>query len=285
MIAVGAFTGFESASIYGREAKNPRRVIPLAMITSVLLAGAVWIFASYVIFLGFNNDVGALGNSTAPLSDLATNLNLSWYGVIIDLVTSFTAAAAVMATFAWLSRMMLTMGRESVAPRSWAKVDPKHQTPKRSLSIVFIVWAVLAVIFGAISDNPIDAFGDFLASLAGLPGLLVYGVIAVAAVAYHWKDGRKVGVVGVCGSLGVVAMAYTLYTNIVPWPSFPGNIVVIILAVALASIAAFYLWLRKQRPDVVTNIGSSVRADTAADHEFDTKANSKTPDSIRRTSS
>ena len=25
VIAVGAFTGFESASIYGREAKNPRR--------------------------------------------------------------------------------------------------------------------------------------------------------------------------------------------------------------------------------------------------------------------
>ena len=106
--------------------------------------------------------------------------------------------------------------------RSWAKVDPTHQTPKRSLAIVFIVWAILVVIFGSISDNPIDTFGDFLASLAGLPGLLVYAVIAAAGVAYHWKERRTVGVVGVLGSLGVLAMAYTLYTNLVPWPDFPG---------------------------------------------------------------
>lgn len=269
VIAVGAFTGFESASIYGREAKNPRRVIPIAMFTSVILAGVAWVFSSYVIFLGFNNDVGTLSNSTAPLSDLASNVNLGWYGLIVDLVTSFTAAAAVMATFAWLSRMMLTMGRESVAPRSWAKVDPTHQTPKRSLAIVFIVWAILVVIFGSISDNPIDTFGDFLASLAGLPGLLVYAVIAAAGVAYHWKERRTVGVVGVLGSLGVLAMAYTLYTNLVPWPDFPGNLVVGILLIALIAIGVLYVWLRKQRPAVIADIGASVRADTAADHEFD----------------
>lgn len=267
VIAVGAFTGFESASIYGREAKNPRRVIPLAMVLSVILSGVAWMVASYILFIGFNNDINALSNSPAPMSNLATNLGLEWYAMLIDLVISFTVAAAVMAAFAWLARMMLTMGREGVAPRSWASVDPVHRTPKRSLAIVFVVWGILVVIFGLISDNPIDTFGDFLASLAGLPGLLVYALVAAAAVVYHWKEGRKIGAISIVGTLGALAMLYTLYTNIVPWPAFPGSLVVILFVVSVVVVIGLYFWLKKNRPQLISGIGSSVRADTAADVE------------------
>lgn len=265
VIAVGAFTGFESASIYGREARNPRRTIPLAMVLSVIFSGIAWMIASYILFAGFNNNVTALSQSPAPMSDLAENLGMKWYAEIIDLVISFTVAAAVMAAFAWLSRMMLTMGREGVAPRSWATVDPHHRTPKRSLAIVFVVWAILTVVFGLISDNPIDTFGDFLASLAGLPGLLVYALVAAAAVVYHWREGRKIGVVTVTGILGALAMLYTLYTNIIPWPAFPSNLVVILFAVSVVLIIVLFLWLRKNRPHLISGIGASVRIDTQAD--------------------
>lgn len=268
VLGVSGFGGFESASVYGREARNPRRLIPTAMISSVLIAGVAWMFSSYVLYLGFGDSPTALSNAPAPISTLAANVGMEWYEIVIDLAISFTIAAAVIAGFAWVARMMMTMSRERVAPRSWGKVDPVRRTPTWSIAIVFMVWAALTVVMSLISDNPLDTFGEYIGMLSGLPALLVYALVSLAAVVFQWREGRRFTAVMICGVLGAVAMLYTLYSNLNPWPPMPLALIVIAFITATALIIIGYLWLRKARPEIVAGIGASVQADTAADTEY-----------------
>ena len=50
--AVFALAGFENVATLGREARNPRRAIGLAMTGSIVALGLLYVFASYVIVLG-----------------------------------------------------------------------------------------------------------------------------------------------------------------------------------------------------------------------------------------
>src|SRR6202034_4190761 len=52
-VARFALAGFENVATLGREARNPRRAIGLAMTGSIVALGLLYVFASYVIVLGF----------------------------------------------------------------------------------------------------------------------------------------------------------------------------------------------------------------------------------------
>ena len=56
MFAFGSFVGFESAALYGEEARNPRRSVPLATYASVLVITVFYGLTSWVA-------VGAVGAS------------------------------------------------------------------------------------------------------------------------------------------------------------------------------------------------------------------------------
>lgn len=265
VLGVSGFGGFESATVYGREAKNPRRLIPFAMIASVVIAGVVWMFASYVLFMGFGDSQQALSQAPAPVSTLAGNVGLDWYEAVIDLAISFTIGAAVIAGFSWVARMMMTMSRERVAPRNWSRVSPRYHTPSWAIAVVFVVWAALTIVMSLISDNPLDTFGEYIGMLSGLPALLVYALVSFAAVVFQWKEGRKFTALTISGVLGALAMLYTLYANLDPWPPYPVSLVVIAFLAVTVLIILGYLWLRVKRPQILAGIGESVRADTAAD--------------------
>ncbi len=66
VLGVGGFGGFESAAVYGQEATRPRRVIPVAMVISVAIAGIVWMLSSYMLFLGFRTRLSPWPNRLLP---------------------------------------------------------------------------------------------------------------------------------------------------------------------------------------------------------------------------
>ena len=85
LIAVLSFAGFEAAATLGDESKKPLRDIPRALVLTPLLAGMFFVFAAYVIVLGFNRYNIAVATSSAPLDDLAHALNLPGLGTLVAL--------------------------------------------------------------------------------------------------------------------------------------------------------------------------------------------------------
>ncbi len=258
VLGVGAFGGFESAAVYGREARNPTRAIPIAVIAAVAGAGVIWMFSSYVLFLGFQHSPVSLAASPAPMGTLAQIAGLDWYVYVVDLSLAFTIGASMIACFSWVARFMMTMSREGVAPAAWGRVHPKFRTPTTALNIAGIIWVTEVVVMGSISDTPLTTFGQAIGDMGGYPLLLVYGLVCVGAVRFQWQRGKRASVYVLIGVLGSIAMAYTLYDSVMPWPTFPNNIVPIVFVVATIAIVVLYFVIKRRRPAALAGVGSTV---------------------------
>jgi amino acid transporter len=258
VLGVAGFGGFESAAVYGKEASNPRRVIPIAMVMSAGLAGALWMFSCYVLFMGFQFADVSLADSPAPMGTLADVADIGWYSYVVDLSLSFTIGASLIAIFSWVARFMYTMSSEGVAPKAWARVHPRYQTPTVALNHAGIVWLVAVIGMTIISDNPLATFGDFIGDLSGYPLLLVYALVAAGAIAYQWRQGKRMSVGVVAGVLGVGGMAFVIYENFVPFPGWPTNLVIGLFVAVTVGTTIAYLVLRARRPGALAGIGSTV---------------------------
>ena len=71
MFAVFSFVGFESATAFGAEAKNPLVTIPRAVLGSVIFASIFFIVATYAEILGLRHAATPLDKETFPLGTLA----------------------------------------------------------------------------------------------------------------------------------------------------------------------------------------------------------------------
>ena len=122
------FVGFESAASLGAEARNPHRVIPRAVMGSAVLVGVLYVLPPTPCWLGFGGP-NALTQSSAPVSDLATQYGLSSVSWIVDLGITASFFAVTIACINASSRVLYTMGEEDILPAALGRAHPKHKTP------------------------------------------------------------------------------------------------------------------------------------------------------------
>ncbi len=85
ILVVFGFSGFESSTSLGDEAKDPLRTIPRSLLQSTALSGVFFLFMAYVIVLGFKGSGVDLGKSEAPLAFLAPQTGLGFLGTLINI--------------------------------------------------------------------------------------------------------------------------------------------------------------------------------------------------------
>jgi amino acid transporter len=262
VLGVLAFGGFESATVFGREARDPRRAIPLAMSGSVLLAGILWIVASYILYLGFQGSGYDLATSEQPLHDLAAIAGIPWFSYVIDFSISITLLSSIIAILNAISRLMLTAAHEGMAPRSWARLHPRYRTPSYALNVLVIIGVVVLVAVVVSDIGAFQIFGYF-GELDGLAYLTVYFLICVGSLVFLHRR-RELRAVHV-GAAVVAAggLAYVFYGNVVPWPDWPDNLLLsLAIAVIVGSMLA-YAALRLLRPRSLDQVGSTLDAGEA----------------------
>jgi amino acid transporter len=92
-----AFLGFESAAPLAEEARNPRRTVQLAVLLSTLLIGALYVFTTYAIDVGFGPGKFAsftTGTGAASWEGVARSLyGLFWVLVFFAIVNSTLASS------------------------------------------------------------------------------------------------------------------------------------------------------------------------------------------------
>src|SRR4028118_874026 len=80
VLVMFGFSGFESATSLGDEAKNPLKTIPRAVMGSAILAGLFFISMTYIEVLGFSGTGASLAESEAPLGFLSQQVGMGWLG-------------------------------------------------------------------------------------------------------------------------------------------------------------------------------------------------------------
>jgi len=240
------FSGFESSTSLGEEARNPLRAIPRSVLQSVIVSGFFFIFMAYVEILGFKGLSADLGKSEAPLLYLAMELGWPRLGALINVGVLLSFFSCTLASINSTARIVYAMARHGLMHEALGAAHEKNETPHIAAAfaaaMTFII-ATAAYFFGA---TPFESQGYF-GTLSSFGFLLAYILVSVAAPAYlHGinqlnKSALLISVLAVgfmilpfLGAVGVPG------SELFPPPKFPNNLLVWVF---VSYMAAGALWL------------------------------------------
>jgi APA family basic amino acid/polyamine antiporter len=200
-VAILILVGFESVTSMGGEARNAKRDVPIAVITSLLVQGAFcylfeYFAANYVLSNGYSMQNAA--GSAAPLGDLMVMVGDSLFGagrgrvfMLFEAVTVFLALiGTTLSCINTGARVTYAMGKDNEVPENFGLLHDKNLSPHRAIWALAIISAItgciaLLMVFGdagAPSDAAIQALPHGIWSsfgylthdkMAALPNTLV----------------------------------------------------------------------------------------------------------------
>ncbi|MGC2420644.1 MAG: APC family permease [Candidatus Acidiferrales bacterium] len=175
-VAILILVGFESCTSLGGEAKNAKRDIPIAVITSLLIQGAFCYLFEYFSTLYVLNSGYSMQNasaSAAPIGDLMVMTGDALFGaghgrtfMLIEAVTVFLALiGTTLACMNTGARVTYAMGKDEEVPEHFGMLHEKNLSPHKAiwtLAVISAIFGVLALLVlfgdgGAIPDATIAA--------------------------------------------------------------------------------------------------------------------------------
>jgi amino acid transporter len=150
-LGILAFVGFETAAVYGEEAKNPKRTIPVAVLTLIIGLAVLYIWTAYsaTIGLGWQNAGTVLGNvANAPQQyiTLANTFVGGWLGVALLVFVISSNFASGFAMHQAMVRYFYDMARAGLFPDAISRIHPRWNSPYIA-SIVQSVFSIVVIIF------------------------------------------------------------------------------------------------------------------------------------------
>ena len=245
VVAIFSLVGFESATALGDEAKDPLRTIPTAVIASVLISGAFFIFCAYAEVLGAHALKTPLDKLGTPLDALADAVKAPGLKIAIDagaLLSSFSITLAALNAGA---RVLYSMSRERLFPEVLGRLHAEHLTPHVALGAFAASLALIGggMLLGGIA--PLDAFND-TATLGAFGFVAIYAFVAVGAPVYLRRLGElKAGNVALAAGT-VALLIIPAVGSVYPVPPPPTNYFPYIF-VAYFVLGVALLWKRTGR--------------------------------------
>jgi APA family basic amino acid/polyamine antiporter len=228
-IAILILVGFESATAFGAEAKNPKRDIPKGVLLSLVIQG---LFAYLLEYFAANyalsdklvsadgklSGIAAAAASGAPIGDMAIQLGNSFLGgngFAFMLVIAFTVALAILGTTLSAMntgvRISFAMAQDSEMPDIMGLLHDKYATPHMGVLIMVIISAIVGSL--GVLGGVVTLTGITLASNLGTFAL--YGIICVITiVAFGGKKEFNIfkhGVIPVLGLLGNLLLVGVIF--------------------------------------------------------------------------
>jgi len=205
-IAILILVGFESVTAMGGEAKNAKRDVPIAVITSLLVQGAFCYLFEYFAanyFLNSGYPMSTATASSAPIGDMMVMVGDAVFGqghgrtfMLIEAVTVFLALiGTTLSCINTGARVTYAMGKDNEVPEHFGILHEKNLSPHRAIWTLAAISAVIGIIAvltvfgdaGAPSDAAIQALPHSIWSsfgytthdkLAALPNSLLTVTLA-----------------------------------------------------------------------------------------------------------
>ncbi|WP_415855868.1 APC family permease [Sinomonas sp. G460-2] len=270
---IAAFMGFESAAIYGEEAKDPKRTIPRATYTAVGVIAVFYAVSSWAMAVGTGpSQLFDVAGKQGP--DLVFTFLGSHVGTIVadiaQLLFCTSLFAALVSFHNAVARYFFSLGRERVVP-AWLERTSRHGAPKAG-SLVQTAIALVVVVAFAIAGNGADPLYPVLTLFtwltnAGAMGLVLLMAIVSAAVVGFFRRRRGLAAGAwsavVAPSIGAVALAVIFGLIVANFDVLLGQteaspvsfvLPALIIVPGLAG-AVWALRLRSASPDVYRRIG------------------------------
>lgn len=142
-LAFFAFIGFEDIVNVAEEVHSPRRIIPIAILSALAVAGLMYIAVVWVTSHVVPQDV--LANSKAPLMEVVRRGLPRVPDGLFTVIATFAVANSALLNFVMASRLVYGMSRQGLLPDWLGHVHRQRRTPHRALLAVFVLAVALAL--------------------------------------------------------------------------------------------------------------------------------------------
>ncbi|MCU0340128.1 MAG: amino acid permease [Spirosomaceae bacterium] len=158
-----AYIGFDAVSTQAGEAINPRKDMPFAIITSLLLCTVLYVLVSLVL-TGMINYKEITGDALkAPVAFAFDKAGMPWAVFIITAAATAGLISVMLVMMLGQTRVFLGMAKDGLLPKFFSEVHPTFRTPWKSTILVGTLVSVIAAFtpIGVLSD--MTSFGTLFA--------------------------------------------------------------------------------------------------------------------------
>lgn len=233
VFAFTGFSGFEVSATLGEESRRATRIIPWAMVSSILVSGGIYTFISWVEAIAYPS-AQALAKSAltgVPLVTTANQYISRPFGTVINIAALVSGFGAQLACVNGATRLLFALGRDGFGPRQLGHVHPRHRSPRNALAVVAVLTLVPAL---ALYFRPaLLAFQDLATYGADLI-IVAYLMTMVAALVWLGRQ-RRITPMLIVLVAGLVTIGYVLYKTVHPLPAAPFSYYLLAAAVTIAA--------------------------------------------------
>lgn len=263
VLVVFAFSGFESSTSLGSEAKNPLKSIPRSVIQSVLIAGGFFIAMAYIVVLGFDGTGMSLAESEAPLSQLAHSIGWDSLGMLIDVGVLLSFFSCTLASINSSARILFSMASHGLVSDALGQSHIQNQTPHVAVGLATLLTFGVPSALYLSGTNAFDSQGYF-GTLCSFGFIVVYVLISIAAPAYLKSIG-KLSARAIASAVGALLfMALPLIGTVgIPgseiFPAADDGVALIAIFAAFMGLGLAWLALqRMRRPSMVAQMQQAI---------------------------
>ena len=205
-----AYVGFDAVSTQAGEAINPKKDVPFAIITSLVICTILYILVSLVLTgMMHYTDFNPLGKYPdaikAPVAYAFDIAGQAWAGYIITIAATVGLISVLMVMIMGQSRIFLGMSKDGLIPKTFSKVNAATGVPRKNLMILGAVISVVAA-FTPIND---------LAHMTSFGTLFAFTMVCVAVWMLRVKQPNlprsfRVPFLPVIATLGILINVYLI---------------------------------------------------------------------------
>jgi amino acid transporter len=251
-LAILAFGGFEACAPLAEETRNPRRNVPIGLITAVVVSGIIYVLGSYALVTAFGvGHVDALASDPNPFHTAAKSF-ISFLAPLVTWVFLTSVTSSYVAANTQAARVVYGGARGKLWARQLAAVSPRFKTPWVA-AIAFVAPSIVIAVGSTAFTDPVTASG-FLGTY-GILGLVMMYLMVNLALVVRWLRHRAAGanvwtnlVIPLVG-LGVLGIP--VWGDLRPGQPSPYKYLPY-LTVALIAVGVLYAtYLHATRPDAL----------------------------------
>lgn len=253
-LAILAFGGFEAAAPLAEETRDPKKNVPLAVMSTVVVSGIIYVVGSWALVTAFGTShISALASDPNPFHTAAAK----YISVLAPLVTWIfltSVTSSYVAANTQTARVIFGGARSGLWSRGLSKISPRYRTPANAV-IAFVAPSVLIGVISTAFTNPGTASG-FLGTY-GILGVIIMYIMANVALVVHWvrydksQRAKKWFTQLVVPILGVAILAIPVYGDLQPGQAAPYKYLPY-LTVALILVGVIYTAvLSALKPDII----------------------------------
>jgi amino acid transporter len=141
LLLIFAFGGYEVVPVLGGETKDPRRMVPFALVMTITIVASVTLLTQVVAFGTFPG----IADSRTPLADSAAIFMGAAGAAMITIGAVLSTSGNNMGQALSGSRNLFALAEQGDLPRWFGYVHPRYRTPSNAILVTSGVAFVLAV--------------------------------------------------------------------------------------------------------------------------------------------